>query len=86
LLSGPLRLRTACDLELNGDVRVSRPAGFALPSVQDLEALLRAGIQKCQDKHLLAPVTDVEWAEDPKNKKKAEDQAKQEQEANPEQD
>jgi CRISPR-associated protein Csb1 len=86
LLSGPLRLRTACDLELNGDVRVSRPAGFALPSVQDLEALLRACIQKCQDKHLLAPVTDVEWAEDPKNKKKAEDQAKQEQEANPEQD
>jgi CRISPR-associated protein Csb1 len=78
LLSGPLRLRTACDLELKGDARVSRPITFTLPKKEDLEELLSGRIRTCQDKGLLASVTEVEWREDPKNKEKAEDQADQE--------
>lgn len=41
LLDGPLRLRTACDLELESlDVR--RPDGFTLPSRADLEEAIAA--------------------------------------------
>jgi CRISPR-associated protein Csb1 len=32
-----LRLRTACDLEIGGELVVQRPAGFAVPSLADLE-------------------------------------------------
>jgi CRISPR-associated protein Csb1 len=39
LLSGNLRLRTACDLDLAA-TRVTRPEGFALPELTDLEAAL----------------------------------------------
>lgn len=39
-----LRLRTACDLEAR-DIRVSRPDGFTLPSLDDLEAALPRMIQ-----------------------------------------
>jgi len=45
LLDGDLRFRTACDLEVASDsIVASRPAGFALPSREDLEAGLRASI------------------------------------------
>ncbi|HXM54026.1 MAG TPA: type I-U CRISPR-associated RAMP protein Csb1/Cas7u, partial [Candidatus Dormibacteraeota bacterium] len=37
VLDRALRLRTACDLEVSGDVKVTRPEGFALPSRSDLE-------------------------------------------------
>ena len=35
-----LRLRTACDLEISGELTVQRPAGFAVPSLADLENTL----------------------------------------------
>jgi CRISPR-associated protein Csb1 len=35
-----LRLRTACDLDLDGDLQVMRPKDFALPSLEELEAEL----------------------------------------------
>ena len=51
LLDGDLRLRTACDLEpINPEnIIASRPAGFALPSLTDLEIALKKSIQSCQD-------------------------------------
>lgn len=36
LLEGGVRLRTACDLELDGELTVTRPKGFELPSHQQL--------------------------------------------------
>jgi CRISPR-associated protein Csb1 len=40
-LDSGLRLRTACDLEVAGDPRITRPEnGFPLPSLQDLEGAL----------------------------------------------
>lgn len=47
LLDGNLRLRTACDLELAGDIVVKRPEGFVLPSLADLAAELPGAIQAC---------------------------------------
>lgn len=42
LLDRPLRLRTACDLELAGDPETGRPAGWTLPSATDLEGEIAA--------------------------------------------
>lgn len=36
-----LRLRTACDLRQEGDVRVMQPKGFALPPLPDIEENIR---------------------------------------------
>jgi CRISPR-associated protein Csb1 len=51
LLDGDLRLRTACDLEpINHEkIIASRPAGFALPSLTDLESALKKSIESCKD-------------------------------------
>ncbi|MBD3174194.1 MAG: type I-U CRISPR-associated protein Cas7 [Armatimonadia bacterium] len=58
-----LRLRTACDLEVAGDVKVTRPDGFDLPSLAELEAELPEAIAAA--KGLLAdpPVTVTQFAE-----------------------
>lgn len=37
-----LRLRTACDLAQTGDARVTRPAGFVLPTLSEVEGRLPA--------------------------------------------
>ena len=49
LLDGDLRLRTACDLEpIDRDqILASRPNGFALPSLPDLESAVATAIKKC---------------------------------------
>jgi CRISPR-associated protein Csb1 len=45
LLSGALRLRTACDLEVAvSEIIATRPAGFALPTLEELAAELRKAI------------------------------------------
>jgi CRISPR-associated protein Csb1 len=50
LLSGALRLRTACDLEPTiSEITALRPAGFALPSLHELEAELRTTIAANKD-------------------------------------
>ena len=41
-----LRLRTACDLDLDGALIVQRPAGFVVPSLTTLEAELPELIKK----------------------------------------
>jgi CRISPR-associated protein Csb1 len=49
LLDGDLRLRTACDLEVDTDTGMRvRPEGFELPLLKDLEAAVSAAIEKCQ--------------------------------------
>lgn len=45
-LNEGLRLRTACDLEVDGDLVLKRPAGFTLPSLKEIEDALPALIQK----------------------------------------
>jgi CRISPR-associated protein Csb1 len=41
-----LRLRTACDLEVEGDLRVKKPTGFVVPSLDEVEKALPGLIQK----------------------------------------
>ncbi|MBL7964873.1 MAG: type I-U CRISPR-associated protein Cas7 [Flavobacteriales bacterium] len=45
-----LRLRTACDLELVGDLLVQRPEAFKLPSLTDLEMELPLLVHACESK------------------------------------
>ena len=53
-LNEGLRLRTACDLELNGELTVKRPAGFTVPSLEEIEAALPSLIKKVADAKLFA--------------------------------
>lgn len=66
-----LRLRTACDLDV-ADVKVTRPSGFALPSLQELEAALPKMIEVvAKEKHFAEPrVTTVKWDGASKKKEK----------------
>lgn len=70
-LSGGLRLRTACDLDLVDGVAVTRPEGFVLPDEASLAETIRKKIAACGKAKLLAdpPVTVVAWK--PKAKKDA---------------
>lgn len=57
-----LRLRTACDLGVVGDLKVTRPvSGFTVPSAPELESDLPALIQACAADGLFAtpPVTEL---------------------------
>lgn len=58
-----LRLRTACDLEPAGEVRVTRPEGWALPSAEALEAALPDLVATAAAEGLFAdpPVTTVQF-------------------------
>jgi len=49
-----LRLRSACDLEVKGELKVTRPAGFMLPSLKSLEEALPGLIKACADKGVFA--------------------------------
>lgn len=47
LIDGDLRLRTACDLEpVTRDPEATRPGGFVLPELNDLETDLKVSIEK----------------------------------------
>ncbi len=67
LLDGNLRLRTACDLEVAGDILVKRPKGFALPTREQLEAALPGAIKPCAEQ--MAGVTEVVFTDKKKSKK-----------------
>lgn len=58
-----LRLRTACDLELEGKLIVQRPEGFVLPSVADLEKELPAFINAAKASFASPAVTVVKFEE-----------------------
>jgi len=61
LLRDGLRLRTACDLEPTGALRVKRPYGFTVPSLTVLEEALPGLIDACADKFADPRVTQVEY-------------------------
>jgi len=58
-----LRLRTACDLEMEGDLVVKKPEGFKVPELSALEYELPGLISDVAGKGLLAdpPVTEVNY-------------------------
>lgn len=48
-LERPMRLRTACDLELKEPPVVKRPEGFALPAFSELQKAMPSLIAECKD-------------------------------------
>ena len=59
-----LRLRTACDLDVCGDLEVTRPEGFVVPPTRDLEDDLPGLIEACASEGLFAdqPVTELTFS------------------------
>jgi CRISPR-associated protein Csb1 len=64
LMSG-LRLRTACDLDVEGELTVTRPDGFTLPAEKTLSGLLKDSLAACKKEKLFAekPITTVVYEE-----------------------
>lgn len=63
-LAEGLRLRTACDLEVvEGGVRISRPADWAMPSLAELTEIIPGLIAQCQQEGVFAnpPVTEITY-------------------------
>lgn len=58
-----LRLRTACDLELSGELIVQRPEGFTVPSLAELEKELPALIKAASKGFANPPSTDLTFEE-----------------------
>ena len=56
-----LRLRTACDLEVAGELETKRPDGFALPSLEEIEAALPGLIQMSSNGFASPPTTIVTY-------------------------
>jgi CRISPR-associated protein Csb1 len=70
-LSTGLRLRTACDLTMDGDgLVVTQPTGFSVPTENELLTECARLIKACQDKKLFAGVTTVKWEANPRDSKK----------------
>jgi CRISPR-associated protein Csb1 len=63
VLTSGLRFRTACDLDVVGEPTVARPSGFALPSLEALQAALPGLIAAARATGALgdAPVTVVTY-------------------------
>jgi CRISPR-associated protein Csb1 len=63
-LSSGLRLRTACDFAPDGEIAVTAPANFVLPSESSLLADVQAGIGACAGAGLFAapPITVIQTA------------------------
>lgn len=58
LMTGGLRLRTACDLEpLDEAIAASAPASFLLPATADLLVALKASIAACKDQMTVSEVS-----------------------------
>lgn len=60
LLNG-LRLRTACDLEVEGQLQVKRPANFTMPTLEELEAELPGLIEKASGSFAKPATTTVSY-------------------------
>jgi len=66
-LSTGLRLRTACDLQTTGDLKVTKPDSFSVPSEAELLEECESLIKNCKEQ--FAGITTVKWK--PAKKKKA---------------
>jgi CRISPR-associated protein Csb1 len=62
-LCNGLRLRTACDLEVDGDLIVQRPEGFVVPSLDELEKILPDLIKNASDGFANPPETNLTFGE-----------------------
>jgi len=64
-LKSGLRLRTACDLDVDGELEPKRPDGFTVPDEKTLASILKASIAGCRKEKLFAdpPVTPVVYEE-----------------------
>ncbi|MBX8634268.1 MAG: type I-U CRISPR-associated protein Cas7 [Thermoplasmata archaeon] len=60
-LKSGLRLRTACDLKVKGELKVIAPTGFAIPDEATLLSLVQSGIAACKTKGLFnsPPVLEI---------------------------
>jgi len=70
-LSTGLRLRTACDFDVLGDLTVTRPEGFTVPDERSLLDECRRLITACQAQQLFAGVTEVKWESGKRSGKRA---------------
>lgn len=61
VLRDGLRLRTACDLEIDGEIRVRRPHGFVLPSIEVLSSQLPTFVKACAKRFADPAVTRVQY-------------------------
>ena len=63
-LSTGLRLRTACDLEVAGELAVTRPKDFTVPAEADLLAHCQTLIAQCKAGELFAKpsITEIIWS------------------------
>lgn len=72
-LSTGLRLRTACDLQVKGELAATRPAKLAIPEEKELLAECKSLIGRCAKAEQFADpaITDVRWdaAKEKKEKK-----------------
>jgi CRISPR-associated protein Csb1 len=71
-LSTGLRLRTACDLEVEGTTTVTHPTGFNIPEEGHLLAECKRLIVNCKGLFANPAVTEVQWKP---GKKKGKDKA-----------
>jgi len=62
-LTDGLRLRTACDLEIKGELAVQRPATFKVPTVKELEDALPSLIKAASKDFATPAVTVVNFEE-----------------------
>ncbi len=58
-----LRLRTACDLEIDGHLVVQRPEGFVVPTLDELEKTLPGLIKKASEGFANPPETGLTFEE-----------------------
>ena len=61
-LSSGLRLRTACDLEVDGELALTRPEGFSIPDENSLLAECKALIADCKEYFADPAITEVTWS------------------------
>ncbi len=79
LLDGDLRLRTACDLEPVDRINIvaTRPEGFKLPSLSELESVVKKAITECKDLMVQTKITfedDLKKAKEENKKKNNQDE------------
>jgi CRISPR-associated protein Csb1 len=73
-LTTGLRLRSACDLDVVGDLIATRPSGFAVAKEVDLLADCTRLIAACKSQFPEMAITEVKWEEDKSKKKKSDDE------------
>ena len=54
------RLRTACDLKIRGELNVTEPKGFDVPSKEEILKQLKQKIMACKSMFADPPVTEIE--------------------------